>query len=98
MLSLQQATYCNIVQLCVCKLSAVRACECVSGVQLDLTGPAPPCYVPRVRVSSQLNLFFSLKLRKVSLPHGDAPLTHQDFQLLALRKASPSCGRSLAYI
>ena len=35
--------------------------------QTDLTGPTPHCYVPHVLVSSQLNVFIFLYLRKVAV-------------------------------
>jgi hypothetical protein len=65
------AISCNCVYKPRC--ACVRACVRTSDVQLDLTGPTPCCYVPRLRVSSHLNMFFSLDLRNEAVPHGDAP-------------------------
>ena len=42
-------------------------CLRTSEGQMDVTGPTPHCYVPHVLVSSQLNMFFFLDLRKVAV-------------------------------
>jgi len=93
MLFVQQTTYCNIVQLCV----QTERCACVRVCVRRAAGPHRP-RAPLLRPSCASVVTTELVFLSRPVPHGDAPLTHQDFQLLTLRKASPSCGRSLAYI
>jgi hypothetical protein len=64
---LQQNPHGTFVQLCVkTELHYVLYVRTPEG-QMDLTGPTLHCYVPGVFVSSQLNMFFFLELRKLAV-------------------------------